>query len=126
MTAYSTGHSESVYTPRFLIGCGVWLAGLYTNWQADAILRNLRKPGDTQYYIPYGGAFQFVSGANFFGEIVEWTGFALACWSLPAAAFAAFTFLNIGPRGAQHHAWYKAKFGDKYPRDRNAVIPFLW
>ena len=26
--------------------------------------------------------FEYVSGANFFGEILEWTGFAVACWSL--------------------------------------------
>ena len=26
--------------------------------------------------------FEYVSGANFFGEIVEWTGFAIATWSL--------------------------------------------
>ena len=25
--------------------------------------------------------FEYVSGANFFGEIVEWTGFAIATWS---------------------------------------------
>lgn len=30
-----------------------------------------------------GGMFQYVSGANFFGEILEWTGFAIASWSLP-------------------------------------------
>ena len=31
-------------------------------------------------------------------EIIEWSGFAIACWSLPAAAFAWYTFSNIGPR----------------------------
>ena len=49
--------------------------------------------------------FTYVSGANFFGEIVEWSGFALACWSLPSLAFAVFTALNIGPRAIQHHRY---------------------
>ena len=49
--------------------------------------------------------FTYVSGANFFGEIVEWSGFALACWSLPSLAFATFTALNIGPRAIQHHRY---------------------
>jgi len=40
---------------------------------------------------------------NFFGEIVEWTGFAVACWSLPATAYAIFTACNIGPRAISHH-----------------------
>lgn len=35
------------------------------------------------YKIPYGGMFEYVSCANFFGEIVEWVGFAMASWSLP-------------------------------------------
>ena len=52
-----------------------------------------------------GGMFTYVSGANFFGEIVEWSGFALACWSLPSLAFATFTALNIGPRAIQHHRY---------------------
>ena len=40
--------------------------------------RNLRKPGDKAYYIPRGGCFELVSGANFLGEIIEWFGFAIA------------------------------------------------
>ena len=32
-----------------------------------------------------GGMFEFVSGANFFGEILEWTGFAVASWSFPVS-----------------------------------------
>ena len=54
-----------------------------------------------------GGMFTYVSGANFFGEIVEWSGFALACWSIPSLSFAVFTALNIGPRAIQHHKYVK-------------------
>lgn len=50
-----------------------------------------------------GGMFTYVSGANFFGEILEWSGFAVLNWSLPALAFAVFTLFNIGPRALQHH-----------------------
>ena len=35
------------------------------------------------------------------GEILEWFGFAIACWSLSALAFAIFTLSNIGPRSYQ-------------------------
>ncbi len=48
--------------------------------------------GEKGYKIPRGGMFEYISGANFFGEILEWAGFALAAWSLPAFAFALFTF----------------------------------
>ena len=50
-----------------------------------------------------GGMFNYISGANFFGESVEWMGYALACWHLPAFAFAIFTVCNIGPRAFHHH-----------------------
>ena len=50
--------------------------------------------------------FTFVSGANFFGEIVEWSGFAVASGTLPAIAFALFTFCNIAPRAYHHHLSY--------------------
>eukprot|EP00937_MAST-01D_sp_MAST-1D-sp2_P002656 g2656.t1 len=110
--------------PRFVVGTALFWAGLAVNWHSDHVLINLRKPGETGYKIPRGGMFELVSGANFFGEIVEWTGFAIACWSLPALAFALFTFCNIGPRAAQHHQWYLSKFDD-YPEHRRAVIPFL-
>ena len=78
-----------------------------------------------EYAIPTGGLFEYVSCANYGAEIIEWVGFAIACWSLPAAAFAFYTFSNIGPRGHHHHLWYLSKF-DNYPKHRRAVIPFIW
>ena len=36
---------------------------------------------------------------------VEWCGWALVVGSLPAAAFALFTFCNLAPRGWRHHQW---------------------
>lgn len=50
-----------------------------------------------------GGMFNFVSGANYFGETVEWVGFALACSTLAAAAFAFFTAVFLGGRAITHH-----------------------
>ena len=80
-----------------------------------------------RYKIPRGGAFELVSGANYFGEILEWCGYALASGGqLGAIAFAFFTFSNVAPRAHHHHLWYKAKFGSDYPKARRAVIPFVW
>merc|ERR1711879_966064 len=108
-------------------GVVIFLTGWYINYDADRILRNLRKPGEKrEYKIPYGGAFRWVSAANYFGEILEWWGWAIATSSLAGLAFAMFTFSAIGTRGYAHHKWYLQKFGDKYPKNRKAVIPFLW
>lgn len=65
-------------------------------------------------------------GANYLGEILEWAGFALATGgALPVVSFAVFTICNIGPRAFHHHAWYLKTFGDKYPKHRKALIPFI-
>ncbi|XP_047220836.1 3-oxo-5-alpha-steroid 4-dehydrogenase 2-like isoform X2 [Girardinichthys multiradiatus] len=90
---------------RLFAGVLVFSIGLTINIHSDHVLRNLRKPGEYVYKIPRGGMFEFVSGANFFGEITEWCGYALAAWSLPAFAFAFFTICSIGPRAYYHHRY---------------------
>ena len=109
-----------------IAGATLWALGLFINLHSDAVLRNLRKPGESGYKIPRGGAFEYVSGANYFGEILEWCGYAIASGlSLPAVAFAFFTFANTAPRAYHHHLWYREKFDD-YPKQRRAVIPYVW
>lgn len=109
--------------PRFQIGALLFLAGAAMNIWSDNRLIALRS--NTQdYAIPRGGLFEWISCPNLFGEIVEWCGFALMCWNLPALAFAIWTAANLIPRARSHHAWYRRHFAD-YPRTRRAVIPFL-
>ena len=68
--------------------------------------------------------FRYVSCPNHFGEIVEWAGFAVMCWNLPALSFAVWTAGNLIPRALSHHRWYRERFPD-YPPERKAVIPFV-
>jgi hypothetical protein len=110
--------------PRFVIGLIVFLAGFAINCRADGILIALRRPGETGYRIPRGWLFEYVACPNYFGEIVEWFGFALATWSLPGLAFALFTAANIGPRAFSNRRWYRRTFPD-YPAERKALIPFV-
>eukprot|EP00301_Raphidiophrys_heterophryoidea_P000207 c10107_g1_i2.p1 GENE.c10107_g1_i2~~c10107_g1_i2.p1 ORF type:complete len:274 (-),score=40.16 c10107_g1_i2:500-1321(-) len=125
LTALHAYPSSYVFSPTFLLGVAIWLTGFYINIQADNILLALRKPGESGYKIPHGGMFEYVSGANYFGEIVEWTGFAVATgFAMPGVTFAVATACNIGPRALQHHQWYLSKF-DNYPPQRKAIIPFV-
>ena len=110
--------------PRFWIGLIVFCAGFGINHQSDAILRNLRKPGESGYKIPQGGLYRFVTSPNYLGEIIEWMGYAIAACTPAAAAFAFFTAANLMPRARSHHAWYLEKFPD-YPKERRAIIPGL-
>lgn len=110
--------------PRFLVGAAVFAFGYTINRQSDAILRRLRAPGETGYKIPRGGAYELVSCPNYFGELVEWIGWAIATWSLAGLSFAVFTAANLVPRALAHHRWYREQFSD-YPPNRRAVIPFI-
>lgn len=50
-----------------------------------------------------GGLFEYVSTANYFGEVLEWCGYGLASWSVQGAAFALFTFCVLLYRARHHH-----------------------
>ncbi|XP_069348871.1 3-oxo-5-alpha-steroid 4-dehydrogenase 1 [Eulemur rufifrons] len=125
LSQYAVYADDWVTDPRFLIGFVLWLIGMLINIHSDHILRNLRKPGETGYKIPRGGLFEYVTTANYFGEIVEWCGYALASWSLQGGAFALFTFCILLPIAQKHHQWYLKKFED-YPKFRKILIPFLF
>jgi 3-oxo-5-alpha-steroid 4-dehydrogenase 1 len=110
--------------PRFVTGALLFGGGLGLNLTADRALRRLRGPGETGYRVPRGGAFELVTSPNYLGEIVEWTGWALATWSLAGLAFAVYTAANLAPRAQSHHAWYRRHFPD-YPPERRALIPYV-
>ena len=110
--------------PKFILGVSLFVSGFIINIYSDSILRSLRSKGDTGYKIPRGGLFKYVSSPNYFGEILEWTGWAVATWSLPGAAFALWTMANLAPRAFANHSWYIKTFPD-YPQKRKALIPFI-
>ena len=88
---------------RFLFGIMLFIIGLIINWNSDAALINIRLNSQAGYRIPYGGLFQFISCPNHFGEILEWAGFALLTFSLPAFSFFVWTVVNLIPRAIDHH-----------------------
>jgi 3-oxo-5-alpha-steroid 4-dehydrogenase 1 len=116
--------SDWLTDPRFITGIIVFISGFIINQVSDQILLNLRRGGKTGYYIPRGWLYKYVSCPNFLGEIIEWTGFAIMAWNLPAFSFALWTAVNLIPRALDHHRWYNQTFPD-YPKERKAIIPFL-
>jgi len=113
--------------PRFIIGFLVFLIGMYINIQSDDIIRNLRKNGDTRHYLPKQGMFRYVTSANYFGEFVEWVGFAILTWSWTGAVFALWTFANLGPRASRIYDKYKLEFGDELDTKKvKRMIPYIY
>ena len=113
-----------IASPQFIFGIIIFVFGFYINNISDSYLINLRKGHDNKYVVPQKGLFKFVSCPNFFGEIIEWLGFAIMTWSIAGLAFFLWTFFNLVPRALSHHKWYKEKFPD-YPKSRKAVFPFI-
>jgi 3-oxo-5-alpha-steroid 4-dehydrogenase 1 len=122
----SGGYATSwLADPRFVAGAALFLVGMIVTRRADAVLRGLRSGCHDGYQVPQGGLYRWVSCPNYLGEIVEWAGWALATWSLPGLAFAAWTAANLAPRARANHLWYREHFSD-YPPDRRALIPGIW
>lgn len=134
MNGYANGYAVShaahlasndwLTTPWFIIGLLIAGAGWWINFDADNRLIALRSDGSTGYRIPQGGAFRYVSAANYFGEILLWSGWALMTLTWAGLVFVLFTLANLVPRAIISHRWYREKFPD-YPAERRAIIPYL-
>lgn len=119
---FSPGYDVAWFTdPRFLLGVAVFAAGMAINVHSDEVILDLRKAGGG-YQVPRRGVHRLVASPNYLGETLEWTGWAIATWSMPGLAFAVWTFGNLGPRARSHLRWYRGKFPD-YPPARKAIIP---
>lgn len=116
-----------LWSPQFVIGTLVFFMGMIINQQSDNIIRNLRKNGNETYHLPQKGMFKYVTSANYFGELVEWIGFAILTWSWAGAVFAVWTFANLAPRAAKIHEQYKRDYPDQIKNSTlKCIIPFIY
>lgn len=113
-----------LFSWQFITGIIIFISGFIVNKIADEKLRRLRDGSPDEYVMPKGWLFDYISSPHYFGEIIEWAGWAIMTWSLPGLAFFIFTFANLFPRAVGSHKWYREYFPD-YPEKRKAVIPFI-
>ena len=141
--------------PRFIIGLVLFVTGFVINRWADWHLRCLRVQRDREieeavlhanthgigdpsssrpnvgldrYVIPTTFLYRFICNPNYFGELVQWVGWAVASWSFIGLAWVAFCVSTFLPRSLANLSWYVAKFGhDRLPRGEQwkALIPFV-
>lgn len=111
----------------FIAGTVIFLAGMAINLHSDHVIRHLRAPGDTRHYIPTKGLYKYVTSANYFGELVQWCGYAILSLSPAAFVFFIWTFANLAPRSKALTEKYIQEFGDEYARlGKKNLIPFIW
>ncbi|KAI8014760.1 Steroid 5-alpha-reductase DET2 [Camellia lanceoleosa] len=123
---YATYENDGWFWWRFAGGMVVFVSGFAVNVWSDMVLVGLKSEGGGGYKVPRGGWFEVVSCPNYLGEIVEWSGWAFMTWSWAGLGFFLYTCANLMPRAQAHHKWYLEKFGEDYPKNRKAVIPFVY
>jgi len=117
------------YSWRFILGVCLFIAGYTINLRSDYIIRHLRKdPNDTKHYFPKGFMFKYVTSANYFGELIEWLGFAILTWSVSGLVFFIWTFANLVPRANAIYKRYKQEFPEEFLNNRKLkrVVPFVY
>lgn len=115
-------------SPQFIVGVLIFAAGFYINLRSDYIIRHLRKSDDdTGHYLPSGFMFEYVTSANYFGELLEWLGFAILTWSMSGLVFFIWTFANLVPRANSLYKRYRSEFPEEVERKRlKRVFPFIY
>lgn len=113
-------------TPAFVGGLLLFLAGMGINLHSDHVIRHLRSAGDTRHYLPQKGMYRYVTSGNYFGELLEWTGFALLTQSAAAWVFVLWTFANLAPRAYAIRRHYRQEFGTEAVGSRKCLIPFIF
>lgn len=115
--------------PRFVIGLIVYACGFTLNVWSDKILRDLRPkqpdPNAPRYVIPTKGPFKYVTCPHYLGELTSFLGFSIMTWGLGGVYILAVSAANLVPRARVTHRWYHRTFPD-YPKDRKAIIPFIY
>ena len=122
--AYAEG-AAYLLRPNAIVGTVVFFLGMAINMHSDHVIRHLRKPGDTRHYLPQKGFYRYVTSANYFGELVEWTGFAILAATPAAWLFVVWTAANLVPRAAAIHRHYREEFGNAVGT-RKRIIPFVY
>ena len=112
--------------PNAIVGILLFVVGIAINLHSDHVIRHLRQPGDTRHYLPQKGMYRFVTSANYMGEIIEWTGFAIAAATPAAWVFPVWTAANLVPRAHAIYDKYRKEFGKEALGKRKRIIPFIY
>ena len=117
-----------LWSPQFIIGVIIFFGGFYINLRSDYIIRHLRKnDDDTNHYLPSGFMFNYVTSANYLGELLEWLGFAILTWSLSGLVFFIWTFANLVPRANSIYKRYRKECGPEMEaRKLKRIFPFIY
>ncbi|KAG8948377.1 3-oxo-5a-steroid 4- dehydrogenase [Tulasnella sp. 419] len=112
--------------PRWLWGLtAIWAFAELSNLKTHLTLRSLRPAGTRQKGIPTGYGFNLVSCPNYMFEVLGWLVFTAMTGSWAAVVFTIIGIVQMSAWGIKKHKAYRKDFGDKYPKNRNVIFPFI-
>lgn len=120
---HTSNHSDFVNN----LFIALWVFAELSNFITHLNLASLRKdPSSKQRRIPFGYGFNMVSVPNYYFEILGWVAFCL----INNNPFS-YLFLVVGAGqmliwAIKKHKRYLKDFGDKYPRNRKVIIPYVF
>jgi len=109
----------------------IWVAMELGNFSIHLALRNLRPAGTKVRRIPTAGAnpftwlFELVTCPNYTYEVAGWACFTMMTSTMMGAIFTVVGFLQMWVWAKGKRRNYIKEFGDKFPRRRTAIVPFL-
>ncbi|CAM8986485.1 unnamed protein product [Rhodiola kirilowii] len=110
-------------------GAAIFFWGWIHQCKCHAILGSLRqhKRDQDKHVIPRGDWFEYISSPHYLAEMVIYAGLVIASGGTDLTIWLifAFTVANLCFAAGETKRWYLEKFED-YPRNRKAVIPFIY
>ncbi|OAJ43587.1 hypothetical protein BDV3_002068 [Batrachochytrium dendrobatidis] len=119
---YFKGLTEPMFLGPLLL---IWLFAEVSNLMTHITLRNLRPVGTRVRNIPMGYGFNHVTCPNYFFEILGWIVLSLITGSLAVWFFTIVGAVQMYFWAVKKHKRYIKEFGDKYPRRRKILIPYI-
>ena len=112
-------------------GVGLYVVGQLGNLYHHYLLRALRdnntggSAASKEYVVPRGGLFAYVVTPHYLFEIIAWAGVAVVTQQANVALVAVSMASYLAGRARETLAWYIDNVKG-FPRDRKAMVPFLF
>ena len=127
----SQKHScEYLHKKVALFGTILFLMGEIGNGYHQYLLRSFQKESintNEIHVMPHGALFEYISTPLYLFELITWFGWSiLNAFDSPSLAFLISSCALLAPRAHFRHTINKQMFAAKWPKDRKALIPFVW
>lgn len=93
---------------------------------ADALSESPAAGTSDRYVIPSGGGFDLVTMPHYSFELLAWFGIVACAQQLNVLLVALGMSSYLSGRAVATTRWYEKKFGDKWPKGRRHLVPFLF